>query len=486
MLIFIFLILWTTPEKAEGISCLSCSSGSFDGEVSFSYNRLCYLTDENTNVYQSTCASDTATQKYYCRTQIRLYDGIPKYVYRGCVSTLSDEDTTTTEIPSGDKCALDINTWDATTQTNCYFHCNTSGCNNVSIESLKVCNSDCGRNQNQGYCDYISGKCDCNKGIQGNNCTDSSVANRRKCVQCTTELDPKCEDNIISSYCSSGQSYCSAVHTTTYDLDGNIARSVFSKSCTSSPPRSECKISRIRNDRGINTAGYFENTCYSICNEDNCNANMNNQTVTTARTSNSLRCQRCSRFDGHDCNGNTICQANASYCISTVVYVISSSGSSSYQLMSVIRDCATSDVPTQCTSKQLGTSNVTKVTCQETCKEDGCNTGWPARPKCHQCQSDYYSSEHCVTGFSYTLQDCLPYQKYCTAQRTTKKFQAGIISSRIKRSCSNHDIGNGCSSYIHNNVTIETCNQTCSTEGCNSGYIDAESYSRGVVAVFLP
>ena len=47
-----------------------------------------------------------------------------------------------------------------------------------------------------------------------------------------------------------------------------------------------------------------------------------------------------------------------------------------YQLASVVRECATSEVETQCTPNDVAGSNLQFVTCQETCQGDGCNTGW--------------------------------------------------------------------------------------------------------------
>ena len=47
-----------------------------------------------------------------------------------------------------------------------------------------------------------------------------------------------------------------------------------------------------------------------------------------------------------------------------------------YKLKSVDRVCTTKEVEKGCTEISVGDSTLKVVTCQETCTEDGCNTGW--------------------------------------------------------------------------------------------------------------
>uniref|UniRef100_H2ZC34 Uncharacterized protein n=1 Tax=Ciona savignyi TaxID=51511 RepID=H2ZC34_CIOSA len=100
--------------------------------------------------------------------------------------------------------------------------------------------------------------------------------------------------------------------------------------------------------------------------------------------------------------GTTHCSMNATYLMANKDDLTFNDETPVYQLESVYRDCATAAVTKSCTSSQVGTLSANRVVCQETCQMDGCNTGWPARPRCTQCTSSnvagYDECQHNSTG----------------------------------------------------------------------------------------
>ncbi|XP_077974454.1 uncharacterized protein LOC120330146 [Styela clava] len=262
----------------------------------------------------------------------------------------------------------------------------------------------------------------------------------RKCVQCNSEIDSGCSTSRTSVDCPETEAYCSTRTSTIIDGFDAVIRIVTTKACTSAfKAVDQCVFNDIHTDSPISDAavGYIEFNCFSTC-------------------------------DTNDCNTNTETITNANKPITA---------DPGFKLVSVVRECATAAVTSQCTEASVGSLSFKKVTCTETCQGDGCNVGWPARPECITCSShlvyDTDDYDQCLENPPMAAACTYPYEAYCVIQESG--IQKGNRRSvegyprRITRGCFHSDIGTACSTYTPRDTEMESCNRICATDGCNVG-----------------
>ncbi|XP_077974434.1 uncharacterized protein LOC120330380 [Styela clava] len=495
----IFIVVLIFP--CEGLDCYVCVDTNYDGEI----HQTCFKTVSGTTTIY-TCTADSGSTVHYCGTKFVVTDGVTTSVERYCMASTSDEDVYTDAVPSSTNCKTYLDEWgNPTSTTECYYHCTTDNCNNITTSSLKQCSSDCNIGTSQGSCNYITGTCVCSSPYAGSDCSTPQVyATRKSCVQCNSETESGCISFTTSTTCPGTENYCSTTTSTIYDSAFAIVKSTITRGCTSNLRAvDECRFNDVYTDFPINDAslGYKEFNCYSTCDTNGCN-NGTADGIINGNEAVTLQCVVCTDSVGAGtCNTATVrqaCPSGSTYCKSTVTYLISEKNdlrhraSPTYHLVSVVRECANFSIPTQCTESNVEAMSFKKITCSETCQEDGCNIGWPGRPKCLTCSSSQnYNNKYDDDGYDQCRENppiatpcSFPYETHCIIQEhgIQKSYIPGI-PRRITRGCSYYDIGNECSSTMIRNITIQNCNYTCTTDGCNIGGASTESLQAVVAAV---
>ncbi|XP_039252715.2 uncharacterized protein LOC120329976 [Styela clava] len=496
-------------SNAYGLTCFTCSdTNGYDGESSLA--GVCFQTSTTgTTTSTATCLANSGSTVYYCRTMFSITDGVVTGVSRGCASSTGDEDVNTNAVPGNNKCVSVLDVFgNPTDATDCYYHCTSDDCNSLTTSSLRQCSTDCNVGSGGGRCNYIVGSCVCNSGFTGTDCTTTTtVAStvQRRCVQCNSATDTGCATSTTSVDCPGSETYCSTATTSIYSAADTVVASITTRGCTSAYKAvDECSFTNIYTDAPISdsSVGYNEFTCYSTCDTDGCNTNSADGIV-NGNEAIALQCVVCSDTTGSgSCNSATsrqTCPSGSTHCKSTVVYMLSdradlayTGATPAYKLVSVVRECATAAVTSACTDSSIGTLSLKKVTCSETCQGDGCNTGWPARPKCISCVSspgytDGY--DECLTNPPEAADCTYPYEGFCVIhesgmQEGTSKSVAGY-PRRMTRGCTYYDIGTGCTSQTIRSTPIQTCNRTCTTDGCNVGN-GSSMTTQTMIAVFIP
>ncbi|XP_076821729.1 uncharacterized protein LOC143468419 [Clavelina lepadiformis] len=491
-----FLALRFPHARGQIFECIGCTWNTSDSGSSD-----CYNPDA------SSAASDSCTGPgAYCLTELTLEDGVVSKIKRSCTNEDSDFDKSSDERPNRERCVLTSNNLNGNPveMTKCYIPCaNSQKCNTIGPKNLKLCDVNCGFN---GECNYITGNCVCKEGFSGGNCSTEDPApdeTFRKCLQCETETGVEsgdyCESYRDSYECPDlEQRYCAVTRTRTYDQGGSQIRDIVERSCTADyVAADECFVSS-RGDQDVLPG--VEYTCISTCDTDGCNTGTPDGKFETNDPIRPLMCVVCSSQDDLHCDTSTtieLCPSSATHCQSIVTYYKSDKTDlpfdvdPDYMLASVERSCSTSNLPTRCTSSTVGSSSLVQVTCQESCQRDGCNTGWPARPKCSQCGCNRCeSNDECKLRPPEGTSCPLPYQEFCTildinhAVSDKISFVDGYPRSII-RGCSYKGIGNNCSSEGQ----IESCNKTCSVDGCNLGNFrssaSANHHPSNILLVFV-
>nr|XP_039253320.1 EGF-like domain-containing protein comC [Styela clava] len=373
---------------------------NYDGDAA----ETCFTTVSGTTP-STACTADSGTTVYHCSTKFTVTDGVTTGVVRGCALSTFGEDTHSDAVPTEDRCITALNAiGNPTATTTCYYHCSTpDNCNTENTASLKQCPNDCTSGSSHGSCNYITGVCVCNSGWSGTYCnttvTTTSSGASRKCVQCNSEIDSGCSTSTTSVDCPGTQAYCSTRTSTIFDGSDAVIHTVTTKACTADfKAVDQCVFNDIHSDSPINLAsvGYSEFNCFSTCDTNDCNTNTADGMI-NGNEAVPLQCVVCSDTTGAGtCNtatarqacpsGSTHCKHTAIYHISDRVY-LSYAANPEYELISVVRECATAAVTRECTEASIGSLSFKKVTCTETCQGDGCNVGWPARPECITCSS---------------------------------------------------------------------------------------------------
>nr|XP_026691985.1 uncharacterized protein LOC108949271 isoform X2 [Ciona intestinalis] len=511
MFLFSMLVLiLASINKGYAISCYSCSDTDYKGEPN--RHSVCY--DEPSTVTVRNCLPNQ-----YCQVQFTLQDGLPTNVLRGCVSPSSDQDDfSSSAMPASAQCVTSPVLADTTTETNCYYSCNTTdNCNSLKTNNLKTCTSNCSYSIGGGFCDYFTGKCQCNTGYSGVDCSAVMAITYRSCVQCNSETDSGCETRKSVKQCPGNDEslpYCSATKTSTIDSAGNIIRNIVTRGCTSSfTSADECFFSKPSDS---SLSNYTEYTCISTCDTNGCNTGTPDGIV-DATEDKALYCVQCTGPQGTgSCQSMTTptrCPSSTSkYCVSTVEYYISetsdgmNTGPVQYELINEVRACSSESVAKGCSEPMnINTLSAKKVTCKETCTTNGCNIGWPARPRCSKCVSQSYSSsfssppdtydgyDSCIFNPPSPVQCDFPYQQYCVAFHNTKQLDStgkSGYTETMMRGCSYQNHGNGCTDVGTANgfgYSYYSCNRTCETYGCNRGLINASSRPiQSVIATLSP
>ncbi|XP_077974386.1 uncharacterized protein LOC144430351 [Styela clava] len=483
-----FFVMFYTFGCTYSLNCHSCTDTNFDGEAA----ETCFNTVSVTTT-SATCTADSGTTVYYCRTKFRVHDGVTTGVVRGCAASTSDEDTHSDAVPTADRCITVLDaTGNPTAATECYYHCTPDNCNTEKTASLKQCPNDCnsGASPRQGRCNYITGVCVCESGWSGTDCntavTSTSSGASRKCVQCNSEIDSGCSTSTTSVDCPGTEAYCSTRTSTIFDGSDAVIRTVTTKACTSDfKAVDQCVFNALHSDSPISdtSVGYSEFNCFSTCDTNDCNTNTADGVI-NGNEAVALQCVVCS--DTSTCNTKTerqACPSGSTHCKHTAIYLISDrvylshTADPEYKLLSVVRECATAAVTRECTEASVGSLSFKKVTCTETCQGDGCNVGWPARPECITCSShiayDMDDYDQCLENPPMPAACSHPYHSSCIIhesglEKGTRKSVEGY-PRRITRGCSYAGIGNGCTSAQPRDTEIETCNRTCTTDGCNVG-----------------
>nr|XP_026691988.1 uncharacterized protein LOC108949271 isoform X5 [Ciona intestinalis]XP_026691989.1 uncharacterized protein LOC108949271 isoform X5 [Ciona intestinalis]XP_026691990.1 uncharacterized protein LOC108949271 isoform X5 [Ciona intestinalis]XP_026691991.1 uncharacterized protein LOC108949271 isoform X5 [Ciona intestinalis] len=421
-------------------------------------------------------------------------------------------------MPASAQCVTSPVLADTTTETNCYYSCNTTdNCNSLKTNNLKTCTSNCSYSIGGGFCDYFTGKCQCNTGYSGVDCSAVMAITYRSCVQCNSETDSGCETRKSVKQCPGNDEslpYCSATKTSTIDSAGNIIRNIVTRGCTSSfTSADECFFSKPSDS---SLSNYTEYTCISTCDTNGCNTGTPDGIV-DATEDKALYCVQCTGPQGTgSCQSMTTptrCPSSTSkYCVSTVEYYISetsdgmNTGPVQYELINEVRACSSESVAKGCSEPMnINTLSAKKVTCKETCTTNGCNIGWPARPRCSKCVSQSYSSsfssppdtydgyDSCIFNPPSPVQCDFPYQQYCVAFHNTKQLDStgkSGYTETMMRGCSYQNHGNGCTDVGTANgfgYSYYSCNRTCETYGCNRGLINASSRPiQSVIATLSP
>ncbi|XP_077974455.1 uncharacterized protein LOC144430398 [Styela clava] len=264
--------------------------------------------------------------------------------------------------------------------------------------SLKQCQNDCnaGASPARGSCNYITGVCACTLGWSGTDCnTAVTFTASIKCVQCNSEIDSGCISSTTSVDCPWTQAYCSTRTSTIFDGSDSVIRAVTTKACTSVfKAVDQCVFNDIHTDAPINDAsvGYSEFNCFSTCDTDDCNTNTADGVINGDEAV-ALQCVVCSDTTGISfCNTETArqaCPSGSTHCKHTAIYLILDRVDLSYtsekitfahkllylsdpqyKLVSIVRECASAAVTSQCTEASVGTFSFKKVTCTETCQGD--------------------------------------------------------------------------------------------------------------------
>nr|XP_039252924.1 cell death abnormality protein 1-like [Styela clava] len=483
-----FLVIFGILGRTYGLDCYSCTDTEYNGEAL----ETCFTTVSGTTT-SATCAADSGTTVYYCSTKFTVEDGVTTGVVRACAASTSDEDTHSDAVPTADRCITVLSaTGDPTATTECYYHCSaTDHCNTENTASLKQCPNDC--TPGQGSCNYITGVCVCDSAWSGTDCntavTSTASGASRKCVQCNSEIDSGCSTSTTSVDCPGTQAYCSTRTSTIFDGSDAVIRTVTTKACTSAfKAVDQCVFNDIHTDSPISDSavGYSEFNCFSTCDTNDCNTNTADGVI-NGNEAVVLQCVVCSDTTGDGtCNTATArqaCPSGSTHCKHTAIYHISDrvdlsyTADPGYDLVSVVRECATAAVTRECTEASVGSLSFKKVTCTETCQGDGCNVGWPARPECITCSShlvyDTDDYDQCLENPPMAAACTNPYEAYCVIQESgirkgSRKSVEGY-PRRITRGCHHSDIGTACSTYTPRDTEMESCNRTCTTDGCNVG-----------------
>uniref|UniRef100_F6QH31 EGF-like domain-containing protein n=1 Tax=Ciona intestinalis TaxID=7719 RepID=F6QH31_CIOIN len=396
------LLSYSTDVYGQAISCYSCLASTFNAASSTSTNN-CF------NSVANGFTSLPCTLGFYCRSQFNITDGVVTSIERRCTDPANDHDAFTTSVPPATQCTafLANNGTNPVDTTTCYHSCNSNNCNTISTSGLQTCMVNC---TNGGVCDYFSRSCVCRPGFSGTDCSTSTTPTYISCIQCNGLTDTGCESATSATQCplstAAGQKYCYTSKIETYDRVGARKGTVVVRGCTRTPQRQdECTFTSPF-DPQLRSAGFTERTCTNTCEGSNCNTVIPDGKHTAARNIYCVQCEDVnlnSASPASACATNvarTQCPTGSTHCISTVEYYISDrvdrsytygvqGTSPGYELRSVVRGCASTPVTAACTSESVGLLNAKKVTCTETCQTDGCNTGWPARPICTQCSSDF-------------------------------------------------------------------------------------------------
>ncbi|XP_077974389.1 uncharacterized protein LOC120330427 [Styela clava] len=479
-----FFVIFGILGRTYSLDCYVCNGAQYDGEAA----ETCFTIVTGTTA-SATCAADAGTKVHYCNAKFTVVDGVTTAVERACAESDDDEDTHSNAVPTADRCITVIDaTGNPTAITECFYHCSApDNCNTENTASLKQCPNNC----NRGSCNYITGVCVCDSGWSGTNCstavTSTSSGASRKCVQCNSEIDSGCSTSTTSVDCPGNEAYCSTGTSAIFDGSDAVIRTVTTKACTSDfKSVDQCVFNEIHTDSPINDVGYSEFNCFSTCDTNDCNTNTADGVI-NGNEAVVLQCVVCSDTTGDgSCNTATArqaCPSGSTHCKHTAIYHISDrvdlsyTADPGYKLVSVVRECATAAVTRECAEASVGSLSFKKVTCTETCQGDGCNVGWPARPECITCSSraTYYtdSYDQCLENPPMPAACSHPYHSSCVIhesglEKGTRKSVEGY-PRRITRGCSYAGIGNGCTSAQPRDTEIETCNRTCTTDGCNVG-----------------
>lgn len=492
--VYVILLIFAFASECYGIDCYSCFATTVGHEKT---QAACF---------DATEARTTSCSAEHCSSKFTMKDGIVTKLSRGCAN--SDSDTCTTKLFPNSNTTVD--------DTTCDYLCNSNKCNTEKFDSLKTCENDCG----DGVCNYLTGECICYHGRSGSNCEvpGPNTTSARKCVQCDSDTHRDCNSSTDATDCPSNEyEHCSAARTSIYDQSDAEIRTIITRGCTKNfVAFDKCKYSDIHSDPGITKSGYYEYTCMSTCSTDGCNVNTPNGVVEKKEWE--MQCVQCDDDDACADETKTVaCPGGTTHCKSKAVYVISNQAEidhrtpPEYKLLRTVRECATEPVKTHCTETRVGRYlGFTEVVCEETCQDHGCNTGWPARPKCVTCSanSDNGHSGTCLDDPGAAEMCSFPYQSYCFSYKTTghdktkmpmiaangeqilqqiKKFAGKSLKGislpltiatllleqtpprNVTRGCSHYDPGTGCRKDPA--TGIEGCVYTCSSDNCNSGSV---------------
>ncbi|XP_039252674.2 uncharacterized protein LOC120329939 [Styela clava] len=477
-------------SSVNSLNCIQCSQSHFHGEPGLDD---CYKLDDKEIINETSCLVTDADS--YCFTKMELTDGILSYLERGCTNPREDPVEASNSYPDSVKCTTSYSRSKRSKniqQTECYVPCKGHMCNDIKVlDNLKSCPRACPTNSE---CNYLTGKCQCAADVEGSDCNTKAtqlVHGGRVCVQCNSEYDSNCANKTTGDRCQNGETHCSTTQTWILKPDGSVVNDpVVTRSCTGqsmSPDR--CYLTPT-ND--IGTAKYTEYTCVSTCSTNRCNIGMANGDLDKEFIP--MRCVVC-EGDEFSCGPErklmTDCPKNTTHCLATVTYWETNVKDSklegrvkpdpSVSVRSIKRECSVEPVATKCTAKRIGSLNLKEITCQESCVGDGCNTGWPSRPKCIQCnkKADASDEDECLL-YPSTAKYCPgPHQKFCYTYLqnwTLPEIDIGISDQRysITRGCSTYEESFIRDEYCKNiteygrNVGME-CVKYCSKHGCNYG-----------------
>ncbi|XP_078488925.1 uncharacterized protein LOC100182096 [Ciona intestinalis] len=500
------LLSYSTDVYGQAITCYSCSASTFNAMLSTDTNN-CF-----NSVTTGSASGSCGVAGFYCRSQFIITDGVVTSINRGCVNPATDHDASTTSVPPATQCTATLtnganNPVDTTT---CYHSCNSNNCNTISTNGLQTCAVNC---TNRGVCDYFSGNCVCQPGFSGSDCSTSTAPTYISCIQCNGLTDTGCESATSTSatQCplstADGQKYCYTSKIETYDRADALKETVVVRGCTGTPQRQdECTFTSPV-DTQLGNAGFTELTCTNTCEGSNCNTVIPDGLHTAARNIYCVQCEDVnlnSASPTSTCAGNlarTQCPTGSTHCISTVEYYLSDrvdrsytygvqGTSPGYELRSVVRGCASAPVTAACTSTSVGNLNAKKVTCTETCQTDGCNTGWPARPICTQCSTDFATDiqdgyDSCLNNPPEPTSCAFPYQGMCVSIDRQRSVLRGH-TRHMTRSCSDVTVGNVCTPSVVGGATLLNCNYTCTTDGCNQGFNGSNRPIQGMLVIVMP
>jgi len=216
-------------------------------------------------------------------------------------------------------------------------------------------------------------------------------------------------------------------------------------------------------------------------------------------------CKSCSATHAGGCDATAegvkdiTCLSGNSYCYSKVIYTDGDyynamNDASAYghevEIIYEERGCRSAEVTPSCTTvtSDVGGSNINVYSCEETCTGDKCNTDWPMRPRCSQCngyhwdpstgskltESDVTYIDHCKLTPPTPVKCPDPSYMYCYA---AEKYVADGdndvkwgYSNEFHRGCMKEEDFSKCKDYRwRDEREAHLCQFVCSDDDCNLG-----------------
>ncbi|XP_063716897.1 uncharacterized protein LOC134844238 [Symsagittifera roscoffensis] len=357
------------------------------------------------------------------------------------------------------------------------------------------------------YCDFSQrDAAQCDLYCTTDNCNDPyqhtiTTINPTSCVQCTSEDDTS--GNCYSSppgatTCqNSAQQYCSTLHSVVLDLNGAVSHNIVFRGCSQYNHSDGCwaDTTQLTSNVTIGTSV----TCSKTCDTAGCN----NEALPLNLKGSGLICKSCNSTHGGGCGPADIkdmtCPAGSNYCYTKVIYTDgdyyneendATTFNHEVQIIYEFRGCGTSAVTSQCTSNPITSdvagSNLDVHSCEETCTGHKCNTDWPTRPRCSQCDGYYWMGGSLLTAASSSyITHCKntppppekcpdPSYKYCYV---SEKYIADGdndvkwgYSTEFHRGCLRESDFSACKDYRwRDEREAHYCQFVCQEDDCNQG-----------------